>query len=76
MKTILRQMLTADKDSKVYDPIRFGVLLSLFTGLGLVVFSVGWRGQPFDFTQFGAGVGMILAAGGGAMWARKDREAE
>jgi hypothetical protein len=69
----LRDILTADKDSRVFDLVRVGTAVSLVTGLGLTIFVVV-RGQPFDMQQFGLGVGLILAAGGGAMWARKDRE--
>jgi len=28
--------------------------------------------QPFDIQQFGTGIGLILAAGGAALWMRKD----
>jgi hypothetical protein len=70
---LLRDILTADKDSKVYDFIRVGTGVSLVVGLLLTVFSVA-RGDPFDLTAFGTGIGLIIAAGGGAMWARKDRE--
>ena len=69
-------MLTADKHSSVWDLVRVGTALSLIVGLGLTVYAVGWRGDPFDLTAFGTGIGLILAAGGGAMWARKDRESE
>ena len=72
----LRDILTSDRDSKVYDLVRVGTAAGLAVGLGLTIYAVGWRGDPFDLTAFGTGIGLILAAGGGAMWARKDREAE
>lgn len=76
MRKFLRDLLTADRESRTYDLVRVGTAMSLVVGLGLTIYAVGWRGDPFDLTAFGTGIGLILAAGGGAMWARKDREAE
>jgi hypothetical protein len=76
MKKFLRDILTADRDSKTFDLVRVGTALALAVGLGLTVYAVGWRGDAFDLTAFGTGIGLILAAGGGAMWARKDKESE
>ena len=72
----LRDILTADRDSRVYDLVRVGTAAALVVGMGLTVYAVVWRGETFDLTAFGTGIGLILAAGGGAMWARKDRESE
>jgi len=76
MRKFLRDILTADSESKTYDLVRVGTALALAVGLGLTVYAVGWRGDAFDLTAFGTGIGLILAAGGGAMWARKDKEIE
>ena len=76
MRKFLRDILTADQDSKTFDLVRVGTALALAVGLGLTVYAVGWRGDAFDLTAFGTGIGLILAAGGGAMWARKDKEIE
>lgn len=70
----LRDILTSDKRSRTYDLVRVGTAASLITGIGLTTFVVVARAQPFDMSSFGTGLGLILAAGGGAMWARKDRE--
>jgi hypothetical protein len=72
----LRDILTSDAQSSVYDLVRIGTALSLVVGLALDVFVVVWRNQPFDFASFGTGLGLILGAGGAAMWARRDREAD
>lgn len=74
MRKFLRDILTADRDSSTFDLVRVGTALSLAVGLGLTIYAVGWRGDAFDLTAFGTGVGLILAAGGGAMWARRDKE--
>lgn len=69
-----RDIHTADARSTTYDWVRLALSVSLVTGLSLLVYSVGWKGAPFDFQAFGAGVGLIIAAGGGAMALRKDVE--
>ena len=69
----LRQILTADKASSVYDLVRVAFAVAFVVGLGLQV-AAFWRGAEFDIERFGTGFGLMLAAGGGAMWARKDRE--
>ena len=74
--SFLRDILTADRDSRVYDLVRVGTAAALVVGMGLTVYAVVWRGEMFDLTAFGTGIGLILAAGGGAMWARKDREGD
>ena len=72
----LRDLLTADRESKVYDLVRVGTATALVVGMGLTVYAVVFRGDHFDLAAFGTGIGLILAAGGGAMWARKDRESD
>ena len=74
--SFLRDILTADRDSRVYDLVRVGTAAALVVGMGLTVYAVVWRGETFDLTAIGTGIGLILAAGGGAMWARKDRESD
>jgi len=72
----LRDLFTADARSRVYDLVRVGTGAALVVGMGLTIYAVVWREQPFDLAAFGTGIGLILAAGGGAMWARRDRESE
>lgn len=74
MKTFIRHVLTADKDSTVWDLTRCVVAVALINALALQNFVVIWRGQAFDIGTFGAGIGAIIGAGGLAMWARKDIE--
>jgi hypothetical protein len=75
MRRFLRDILTSDKESRVYDLVRVVTAVAACIGLGLQIYVVV-RGEPFDFQAFGMGLGLILAAGGGAMWARRDREDE
>ena len=53
-------------DNKTYDLGRWAGALSFISGIGLEIYVVGWKGQPFDFTQFGLGVA-AMATGIGAM---------
>ena len=74
MMKFLRDILTSDAESTVYDLVRVMCLVGFVAGVSLVVYSVVWRGQPFDIEKFGLGIGLLIGAGGGAMWARKDIE--
>jgi hypothetical protein len=71
-----RDILTSDAASSVYDLVRVLTFVATIVGLLLTVYAVVFRSDPFDLTAFGTGIGLILAAGGGAMWARRDREQE
>jgi hypothetical protein len=76
-----RHILTADSRSSIYDLVRVITLVAFLTALAFTlwecffieVFGMGER-ERFDVLKFGQGVGLILAAGGGAMWARNDKE--
>jgi len=70
----LRQILTADKASSVYDLLRMSYAVAFVAGVALQVFVVLKRGAPFDFQAFGIGFGAMVAGAGGAMALRKDRE--
>ncbi len=74
MRKFLRDLLTADAKSSVYDLVRVGTFVALVVGFGLQVYVVV-KGAPFDLEKFGVGTGLILAGGGGAMAMRRDREA-
>lgn len=66
----LRDILTG-RDGVTHDIGRWAAVASIVTGLGLQVYAVGWRGQPFDMLAFGGGVG-ALAAGIGALLKLKE----
>jgi hypothetical protein len=61
-------------DGKTWDWVRITCGFGAAIGFGLQLYTVLVRGEKFDFTQFGIGVGAIIAAGAGGMWARKDVE--
>lgn len=66
----LRDILTG-KDGETHDIGRWAAMASIVTGLGLEVYAVGWRGQPFDMLAFGGGIG-ALATGIGALLKLKE----
>lgn len=69
----LRDILTADAASTVYDFVRVAAFVSIIVGLSLQIYAV-YNGQPFDIQAFGTGFGLMIAGAGGAMALRKDQE--
>jgi len=69
----LRDILTSDANSSVYDLVRVSTAAAMVVGLSLVVYSV-IRGDKFDIQSFGTGFGLMIGGAGGAMALRKDRE--
>jgi ABC-type enterobactin transport system permease subunit len=49
-------------------------VLAFLVGLGLTIYAVAWKGQSFDLTQFGLGIGAMLAALGAALKLKEDTE--
>ncbi len=64
--TWLKQLLS-ESDNQTQDVFRWLAVLSILVGLGLSIYSVGWKNQPFDMQQFGIGVGVLLAGTGAAL---------
>ena len=70
----LRDLFTADADSRVYDWLRFhGTVVVV---VGLIGFGVGvYTGSAMDWLlPFGTGFGGLLAGVAGGMAMRRDRE--
>lgn len=73
MKEIIKQLLTG-KDNQTHDFVRWLGVLAVFVALGLTVYVVVWRGQPFDLQQFGVGMGSVFAALGAALKLKETTE--
>ncbi len=69
MLSQLNQLVTDEKDD--HDIVLYGILSALFVGIGLSVYSVIALASPFNFSEFGAGVGFILGGGGAGYLAKR-----
>lgn len=68
----LLQHLMTESNNITHDLYRYLSVLSIITGLGLQVYSIGWRGQAFDMQTFGIGVGALFAGVGVALGLKKE----
>lgn len=69
----LKHLVTA-KDGETYAPSRVYWLLAALTQIGLSVWAVVVHRQDFSSTDFGTGMGLILAAGGAGVWLTRKTE--
>ena len=63
----------AGKDNHTLDLGRILWAIGVLVYFALSVHAQ-WHGQVFDPVAWGGGFGAILAAGGAALWAKKDTE--
>ncbi len=68
---VLRHLMT-EADNTTHDLYRYLAVVSIIVGLGLQVFAVGWRGQPFDMQSFGIGVGALFTGAGLALKLKRE----
>lgn len=73
MKDILTQLLTG-KDNVTHDVVRWLAVLSIVVGLGLAIYVVVVKGQPFDLQSFGLGIGAVFLSVGGALKLKEGSE--
>lgn len=66
--------LTTGRDNTTHDVARVLAIASFITGLGLSIYAVGWKAQPFDLQQFGIGVGAMFAGLGAALKLKENTE--
>lgn len=69
----LRDVLTGI-DGSTYDAVRVLAVLSIVVGLGLAIYVVVWKGQPFDMQAYGLGLGAVFLSVGGALKLKADTE--
>lgn len=69
----LKHLLTT-KDGETYAPSRVYWCLAAATQVGLTIWSVIAQGNAFSSTDFGTGMGLILAAGGVGVWITRKSE--
>jgi len=77
-RTVLRwvRALTSSRDNRTPDVIRIGSILIGAQFLALAAWDVVLNENPFDPSNYGAGAAAILAATGGALWAKRKDEPE
>ena len=61
-------------DGKTHDLGRWAGALSFISGVSLEIYVVGWKGQPFDFTQFGLGIAAMATGIGALLRLKQDTE--
>jgi hypothetical protein len=73
VKEILRQLLTG-ADNETHDFMRWIGLGGALTALGLQIYVVVWKSQPFDLQSFGIGMGALCASVGAALGFKRETE--
>ena len=71
LRDIIRQMMT-ESDNVTHDLYRYLALLSIVVGLGMQIYVVVCKGQPFEMQSFGVGIGGLFAGVGVAIGLKKD----
>jgi hypothetical protein len=66
MIEILRHLLTG-QDNETHDIVHWCGLVSFLIAIGLVLYSVVWKGQAFSLQDFGTGIGLLMVSIGGAL---------
>lgn len=66
MLEILKHLLTG-QDNETHDLAHWIAVISFLVAIGLAVYSVIWKGQPFDLQAYGLGMGALMVAFGGAL---------
>lgn len=61
-------------DNETLDIGRILIALSVLDAIFLVTFQVTYKGMVFDIQQFGSGMGLLLAGGGGMLFLKRNTE--
>lgn len=70
VRDVVRQLVT-ESDNTTHDIYRYLALASFVAGIALQIVSV-YKGQPFDFQNYGVGAGALLAGVGVALGMKKE----
>ena len=73
IKQLIKDSLTTSTGED-YDVGRILWVISVLAGIGYAGVDLLILKNKFDITQYGIGIGSLLAAGGAALWAKKDTE--
>lgn len=75
IKKMCKDSITTS-DGVTYDVGRILWIIAVMAGIGYAGVDLLILHNKFDITQYGIGVGSLLAAGGGALMLKKDTEAK
>lgn len=73
MKKFFKDLFTL-ADGTSYDLGRVLWALGVIWYLALGIFAILLNKQAFNFVEAGTGLGLALAGGGAALWAKRDTE--
>ena len=73
MRAFLRELFT-ERDNQTADLKRVLWAIGFIWALAMATFEFIARAQPFDLLTVGAGLGALLAAGGGALALNRHNE--
>ena len=68
MRGFFRTILTEDAENQVWCPLRIAFWIAFMLFIVMTIYSVVWRGAPFDPVAYSAGAGALLVATGGAIF--------
>lgn len=71
IRDVIRQLFT-EADNCTHDIYRYLAVGSIVVGLGLNIYAVVTKGQPFDMQTFGVGTGALFAGVGVALGLKKE----
>lgn len=71
MKKLLLDWFT-EVDNKTFDITKALAVVSVLTGVGLAVFSVVFKGQLFNYQDYGLGTAALFAGVGVALGLKKE----
>ena len=71
LKNILNDWFT-EVDNKTFDITKVLAVISIVTGVGLTIFSVVYKGQQFNYQDYGLGTAALFAGVGVALGMKKE----
>jgi hypothetical protein len=73
VKKLLNDWFT-EVDNKTFDITKALAVVSIVTAIGLAIFSVVYKGQDFNYQDYGLGTAALFAGVGVALGLKKDTD--
>lgn len=71
IKKVLIDWFT-EVDNSTFDITKALACVSIISGIGLAIFAVTYKGQPFNYQDYGMGTAALFAGVGVALGMKKD----